>query len=218
MPHPVYLPDFFSGAKIFCFACDLPRCVRCGNNVRVNTDAAEVAESFTDGLGPMQRWGRDCELPETETVIFQRVADGESLKPVCKSRGWPYSVVAQWLHADEGRLARYDAALRIWVDSIAMETVAISDEQAVAVSKQGTEFDPDVPRDALRIKARQWAAEKLHRARYGQTLKVERSVSVVADAGLVGLAGDLLALIGRQERVVTALPNGLVPMATSDVI
>lgn len=156
----------------------------------------------------MQRWGRDCELPETSVVICQRVAEGEPLKLVCKSRGWPYSLVAQWLHGDEALLARYDAALRIWVDGLAAETILIADES-----------DPEnVAAAALQVKARQWAAEKLHRARYGQTLKVERSVSVVADAGLIGLAGDLLARIGRQERVVTALPNGLVPMATSDVI
>lgn len=164
-----------------------------------------MPEPFTDGLGPMARWERDCAAPETEGVLLQRVAEGEPLKAVCRSRGWPYALVAQWLHGDENLLARYDAALRIWVDSIAMETVAISDEQVEVVTESGQVLDPNVARDALRIKSRQWAAEKLHRARYGQTLKVEKSVSVTADSGLVGFAGALL------ERV-RALPGKVDPV------
>mgnify|MGYP001564765990 CR=1 FL=1 len=135
---------------------------------------------------------------------MQRVGEGETLKEVCKTRGWPYAVVAGWLHGDEQRLGRYDAALQMWVDSLAMETVAISDEQAEVVGKGGEVFDPNVARDALRIKTRQWAAEKLHRARYGQTLKVERGVALTADAGLLLTMGEILGRLGpqRSERVV----------------
>ncbi len=166
-------------------------------------------QPFTDGLGPMQRWELAKGTPEIESVILQRVADGETLKGICKSRGWPYSLVAMWLHGNEALLARYDAALQLWVDSLAMETVAISDEQAEVVTKSGEVFDPNVARDNLRIKARQWAAEKLHRARYGQTLKVERSLALTADAGLVGFAGELLARLQapRKEIVVQLEPD-----------
>jgi hypothetical protein len=153
----------------------------------------------------MARWERDRELPETAEGVLQRVAEGEPLTEICKSRGWPYSQVAMWLHGDEKLLERYDAALRIWVDSLAMETVAISDEQVEVVTEDGKVLDPNVPRDALRIKTRQWAAERLNRARFGQTLKVERALSVTADAGLVGFAAALLERVRepRIERDVT---------------
>ena len=146
----------------------------------------------------MQRWERDREAPETAQVVLQRVAEGEPLKDVCKSRGWPYALVAQWLHGDEELLARYDAALQMWVDGLAMETIPISDNADPA----------EVAKAALQVKARQWAAEKLYRARYGQTLKVERSVSVTADAGLVETMGALLGMVQRRpERVVSEVPS-----------
>lgn len=105
-------------------------------------------------------------------------------------------MVAGWLHGDEGRLERYDAALRMWVDGLAAETIGIAD-RADAESAQAAN---------LQIKSRQWAAEKLHRARYGQTLKVERSVSVTADAGLVVSMGELLGRLARNERVIEQEP------------
>ena len=145
----------------------------------------------------MQRWERDREAPETAQVVLQRVAEGEPLKDVCKSRGWPYALVAQWLHGDEELLARYDAALQMWVDGLAMETIPISDNADPA----------EVAKAAEKVKARQWAAEKLYRAKYGQTLKVERSpASAAVDGALLGLAGELLSKVrelpSRSERVV----------------
>jgi hypothetical protein len=163
----------------------------------------------TDGYGPMQRWERDRGEAGTVEVVLQRVADGEALKEICKSRGWPYALVAQWLHGDEKLLARYDAALAIWVDGLAAQTIAIADGAG-----------PDeVAAAALQIKTRQWAAEKLNRARYGQTLKVERSGgSAAVDGALLGLAGELLAKVrelpAKQERVIEAVTV----VSTSEII
>ena len=180
---------FFSAAKFFC---------RCAIHARMGIEAAApVTERISDGLGPMERWGIAVDLPETVDEIVQRVCEGERLKVICKSKGWPYSVVAQWVAGNEKVQAAYEGALRIAADEMAQETVEIADgatPETVGVDKHRTEV-------------RMRLAEKLHRDRYGAKVQVEKTVSVEADAGLIGLARDLLnARIGKiggvTERVI----------------
>jgi len=145
---------------------------------------------FSDGLGPMQRWERDRVDPSTVSVIVQRVSDGERLKLICKSRGWPYGKVAEWIASSPKVASAYEQALRLGADDLALETVAISDEQALAYSNRGDPFDPDVGRDMLRVKSRQWVASRLFRDRYGDKVEVKGEVrhthSLIAILGGLG--------------------------------
>ena len=117
-------------------------------------------------MGPMQRWARDVEDPFTVTVIVRRVAEGERLKEICRSRGWPYSVVAQWVAQTEDVGKAYEAALRIAADDLAQETVGIADgaePETVGVAK-------------LRVDTRQKLAGKLYRDRYGEQVTVAHTL------------------------------------------
>ena len=136
----------------------------------------------SDGMGPVERWERDSVLAETVDVLVQRVAEGEPLKMICKSRGWPYSVVAKWVATTPDVFRAYEGALRIAADAMAQETVAIADgasNEDVAVAK-------------LQVDTRQKLASKLYRERYG----IHSQVTVTHEAGL----GERLRR--ARERVV----------------
>jgi hypothetical protein len=63
-------------------------------------------------------------------------------------------------------------------------------------------------------------AAKYDRARFGETVRVEKTISVTADAGLLGVASDLLKKVRRVPRVIDAEPNTvtLPPNSVSQVI
>jgi hypothetical protein len=156
--------------------------------MRVNAHIAEG--EVRDGLGPMQRWERDGGAVAV-SVIVQRVADGETLKEICRSRGWPYSVVAKWIAMDEVVKGAYEGALAIWGDALAQEAVAIADGA-----------DPEfVPAAKLKVDTRLKLAGKWDRARYGEKTEVKHS----------GLVPTLVIEIGGvpaapREIDVTPLP------------
>ncbi len=159
------------------------------------------AEPFTDGLGPMQRWERDREMPDVVEVICQRVAEGERLKEICKSRGWPYSRVALWVAETEAVAKAYEQALRLGGDALAMETVSLADgaqPETVGVAK-------------LQVDTRFKLAGKLYRERYGEVVRQELVLDPFTEM-LRRVSERRLAALrqiqnpGITERVVEALP------------
>ena len=148
----------------------------------------------------------DAEAP---SAIFQRLCEGESLKAIAKTWGLYKGRFAQWYttaHAD-----LYDAALKVRAADLALEAIEIADTTELGVK---TKTRPDGSLEVsegdmtehrrLRIETRKWLAEKFDRSRYGATVKVERTVSIGIDAGLLGAAGDLLRLVAAGR------PRGLV--------
>ena len=129
--------------------------------------ASVPSDGLSDGLGPMQRWERDRDAPETATVLVQRAAEGERLKQICRSRGWPYTVVAEWILSDEALTKRLEAARRIWADDLAMETISIADSSG---------DKDDVPAAKHRTDVRFKLAGFMDRAKYGE--QVQHNVSV----------------------------------------
>lgn len=99
----------------------------------------------------------------------------------------PYGRLAQWVLEDRERTDQYNQALKIWGDSLAQECVAIADEQAEVTTRQGTTFDPDVPRDKLRIETRLRLAGKIARERYGDATEVKHTGSVSLMAVLASM-------------------------------
>lgn len=119
------------------------------------------SDSFSDGLGPLERWHRALEREsETVDVIVQRCAEGERVKEICRTRGWPYSVVAMWLSENEVVAKRVEAARRIWAEDMAVETVGIADAAG-----------DNVPADKLRVDTRFRLAGKLDRDRWGESVE-----------------------------------------------
>lgn len=136
-------------------------------------------------------------------MIFQRVAEGETLKEVCKSRRWPYSVVARWVGETPEAFKGYEFALRLWADSLATETIAVADLT-----------DPtEVGHGKLRVDARMKLASRLDRARYGD--KVEVSGSVEHSHSLIGILSGMNAL-GSEVDVTPGVPGVLAETVTEE--
>jgi hypothetical protein len=114
----------------------------------------------------MQRWERDREAPETVSVLVQRAAEGERLREICKSRGWPYSIVAQWISDREEVAKAVEAARRIYADDLVMQTPEIADESG----------DGEVPKSKHRTDVRFKVASFLDRPRFGD--QVQHNVTV----------------------------------------
>jgi hypothetical protein len=132
--------------------------------------------------GPLGRLEYVIEQADTMAIVVQRLSGGETLKEIAKAWEVPYGRFAQWIVEDRGRSEQYNGALKIWADSLAQECVAIADEQGEVSKRDGTSYDPDVPRDKLRIETRLKLAGKWDRSRYGEATEVKHtgSVSLVA--------------------------------------
>mgnify|MGYP001578805686 FL=1 len=150
--------------------------------------------------------------------IFQRLCEGDTLAKIAKEWRLPKGHFTRWFV--ETHVALFDAAAKVRADELVNEALAVADEQAEVVKKDGTTYDPDVPRDKLRVETRMRLAEKWDRARYGAQVKVEHSGGLVVDAGLLGTIGDLLRAAGRREseKVVADISPGQVLEAVSPAV
>lgn len=145
----------------------------------------------------MQRWERDAADPSTVSVIVQRVADGERLKEICRSRGWPYALVAQWVATQEEVAKAYEQALRLAADDLAQETVGIADgadPETVGVAK-------------LQVDTRLKLSGKLYRERYGEQVQHNVTIDPFSDmlrrVSEKRLASLKQAQLPQQEKDVT---------------
>lgn len=154
--------------------------------------------------GPMARL-RDVQADEgAPGVIFQRLTEGDTLATLAKAWALPKGAFTRWFMEKHGDL--FDAAARVRADELVNEALAVADEQAEVVKKDGTTFDPDVGRDKLRVDTRLKLAEKMDRVRYGSkdvgpaggmTVIVDRScggsVAITSGAGSVLVTGGVSA-------------------------
>ena len=111
-------------------------------------------------------------------IICERIAEGESLRGICKDEGMPTaSNVCRWIDDDEGgtRLKQYARAREAQADKIFDECLAIADSQENDVSVvdgvEQTNHDV-IARAKLRIDTRKWMAGKLRPKVYGDKLAI----------------------------------------------
>lgn len=118
-------------------------------------------------------------------TICARIANGESLRTICKDPAMPgNSTVFAWLAAKPEFQEQYARAHEAQADKYAEETIEIADEEVTMVkrSKHGGEDDEGeievvfdsaaVARNRLRVDARKWYASKLAPKKYGDKLAV----------------------------------------------
>jgi hypothetical protein len=107
--------------------------------------------------------------PEMADLICKRLADGESLRSICRDENMPAeSTVRAWALDDrEGFYAQYARSRDIALDSIAEEVFEIAD---------GLTNDP--ARDRLRFDARRWYLSKLAPKKYGDKQTIDQTVTV----------------------------------------
>lgn len=149
--------------------------------------------------GPMARLEdvkRDATAP---SEIFRLLTADEpvTLAQVAKAWGVPKGRFVEWFTTTHGDL--YDAALKVRAADLALDALQASlDATPDDVSVRKLQADV-----ALRL------ASKFDRARFGETVRVEKSVTFGVDAGLLGTASELLRLVssGRPLKDIECLPG-----------
>jgi hypothetical protein len=140
-------------------------------------------------------------------IICERIADGESLRSICRDEAMPAkSTVLAWL-ADDDKTAfrtKYAQAREIQADGFVDEMVEIADdgsndwmEKNFGEETRWVENGEVLRRSQLRISTRQWIAEKLKPKKYGAKVELEH--------GVTGEVSQLLEAINGKTR---GLPSG----------
>ncbi len=111
----------------------------------------------------------------------------------------PFNCLHQYFHSTPERLERYEAARRAWADAKMDEALELADD--VAEDKDA------VAKAKLQVEVRHNQAKAYHRDRWGDTLRVEKTVTHEVDAGLVGTIGDLLRVAKRPAVTLENVPG-----------
>lgn len=128
------------------------------------------------------REAREAVLADEEGALVELVelvGDDGTLADWCRARGLGYTWASTWVKADEERHARYMKACETRAERLIDEIVGIADETPTktVTGPKGlvhVELDPaGVKRNAERVRARQWLAEKMLRSTYGRRQTVE---------------------------------------------
>lgn len=137
-------------------------------------------------------------LRETADLICQRLADGESLRSICRLPGFPPRATVQgWIMDDlDGFSGRYARARDLGLEEMADELIDISDDgrRDYTQSADGREV-PDhdhIQRSKLRVDTRKWILAKRMPKVFGERLDlnatVKREAGELTDAELAAIA------------------------------
>lgn len=110
---------------------------------------------------PEKRGRKSLYTPEIAEKICEALAEGKSLRSICKDEGMPSeAAVRLWVVDDvNGFAAQYTRARDVGLDCVAEEVFEIADDGA------------DHQRDRLKFDARRWYLSKLAPKRYGDKLE-----------------------------------------------
>ena len=113
--------------------------------------------------------------------ICLRIAEGESLRKICKDEKMPnITTVWHWLNNNEALDKQYARAREEQAETLVDEIIDISDEK-----KDDTYLDEDgreiinqevIARSRLRVDARKWVASKLKPKKFGDYTKVQAEI------------------------------------------
>lgn len=129
--------------------------------------------------------------PEIAAAILERLADGESLKAICRDEGMPSARrVRQWAIDDrEGFGEPYERARHLGCWSIADDLLEIADDGRNDWMRQSGKGDEgwaangeNVQRSKLRIESRRWLLSKLLPKQFGD--KIEQQITGAGGAPL----------------------------------
>ena len=102
---------------------------------------------------------------QLKPIILARLANGESLRQICKTEGMPHeSTVRFWTLDDAEFATQYARARSSGLDSIAEEIQEIADETS---GDSGENANAVVQRARVRIDARKWLLSKMRPDKYG---------------------------------------------------
>lgn len=122
--------------------------------------------------------------PELAAVICDRLAEGRSLRSICRDADIPVSAVAvrRWAMADTaGFASQYAQARDIGLDEMSDELLDISDNTEEGVMEQDEQWGLKTTRRdmidhrRLKVDTRKWYLSKLAPKRYGDRLGLDHS-------------------------------------------
>lgn len=115
---------------------------------------------------------------ELADTICERIADGESLRAICREEGMPSkATVFRWLANNEKFQDQYARAREAQADSLFDDVLEIADDSRNDWMERNGEGDPGwalngdhIQRARVRIDARKWMAGKLRPKKYGEKM------------------------------------------------
>jgi hypothetical protein len=109
---------------------------------------------------------------ETADTICEMLADGKSLRAICREDGMPNkATVFRWLNRNEAFSDQYARAREAQADSLFDDMLEIADGHGERVDETGkTLLATDVQRDRLAVETRKWMAGKL-KGKYSDKVK-----------------------------------------------
>lgn len=134
--------------------------------------------------------------------ILDRIADGESLRGICRDDGMPAArTVLRWIQASPDLQRAYTLATEMRVDTIFDELLDIADDarndwmEKVGRDGEGQGYvlnAENIRRSALRIEARKWVLARMASKKYGDRVDVNH--------GAQDSLGDFLAALDGKTR------------------
>lgn len=145
---------------------------------------------------------------ELANRICDRIADGESMRSICREEGMPDKrTMLRWLNANAEFRTQYAHAREEQADNLVEEILDIADDgwNDTYLDDEGNKrTDHDViARSRLRVDARKWIAAKLAPKKYGDKLAI-------------GGADDLPPIKGMSDEELEAKIAALAAAANHD--
>ncbi len=119
--------------------------------------------------------------PELAETICERMAEGETLREICRTEGFPTEgAVRSWARMDrDGFAAKFNEALDLrterWVDEMLEIADDGTNDWVARQAKDGTidrALDHDhIARSRLRVDTRKWIMSKLKPSLYGEKVQ-----------------------------------------------
>jgi hypothetical protein len=124
--------------------------------------------------------------PELAADICARLAEGESMRSICRGEGMPaLSTVFLWLGNNPQFLEQYTRAREAQADALFEDVLEIADDARNDWMERNGEGDSGwiangehLQRSRLRIDARKWMAGKLRPKKYGEKLGLDGDIGV----------------------------------------
>lgn len=129
--------------------------------------------------------------PKLRDEICSRLAEGMSLRKICKSEDMPTTgTVCRWIAEDSEFSEQYAKAREAQAETMADEILDIADEVPPMNPVTGAYDSGAVNHTRLRIDARKWVAAKLLPKKYGDKVSMEHSGKIGLEDLITGASDE----------------------------
>jgi len=134
--------------------------------------------------------------------ICVRIAEGESLRKICKDEKMPSLVaVWKWLNNSEELVKQYTRAREEQAETLVDEMIDIADYKRddTYLDENGNEIinQEVIARSRLRVEARKWVASKLKPKKFGDYTKIQAEVKDTSASS--SWLGEVLSEIDKNK-------------------